>query len=462
MTRETQLPDFNGEEKSSLRNVLSRLSRGAARPGTDEDDENRENRLPKLSPSQVSMLVKELYDTLGFALDADDKDNFAKFFSSQSFAGANVFDILGAGPAAHEKAVKESFSKREQVHMLDKIRRLAGIAADLRNDPSQKPWLDIRMLATEKQRITSGDVKNLSDSDKEFLQFIEKVEDRGMLRKPVVPDPKALIAMVARFPNFKEPLYHLAQQAAFARLAGDTGFHSIPILLSGPAGVGKTHFALALAELFGTHAEVLSIASQSSGFVLAGLDRGYSSSKVGLILKALLYDTTLSPVVVLDEIDKGTENSRSDPLGPLYSLLEPRTSKAFRDEYAGFNIDASQIFWLATANNPDRIPGPLLSRFKVFEIAEPTKDEVLQIAQHVYKEMGHGLAGAPHALPISWQHRITGQSVRSIRLALQEALGAAALRAVMAGQKSIQVSELDIKPARGSARQSESSRIGFL
>ena len=58
------------------------------------------------------------------------------------------------------------------------------------------------------------------------------------------------------------------------------------------------------------------------------------------------------------------------PLGPLFALPEPRTAYVFRDEYAGFPVNASYVAWLTTANDAAALPAPLLSRFRVFEIPD--------------------------------------------------------------------------------------------
>jgi ATP-dependent Lon protease len=79
--------------------------------------------------------------------------------------------------------------------------------------------------------------------------------------------------------------------------------------------------------------------------------------------------------MIVDEIDKAKSDGQYDPMGSLYTLLEYDTASTFTDEFADVAIDASQIFWIATANDERRIPSPILSRMEVFEVRELTRDE---------------------------------------------------------------------------------------
>jgi ATP-dependent Lon protease len=332
------------------------------------------------------------------------------------------------------------------------------MAKALHQNPSLVPWYDLNVVLNEKERLNGMPPGEQTDAEREYLRFIVQIERSGPLRHPcAIPSPRTLLQLVDKFPNFEAPVHFLAEQAALARLRRDARFHVIPILLTGPAGIGKTHFALALAEVFGTSMEVISMASQSCGFAIAGMDRGWSSARAGLVFEALRQSTSMSPLIVLDEIDKSNCDSRSDPMGPLYSLLEPRMSRTFRDEYAGVPVNASQVLWIATANDASNIPAPLLSRFKVFDIADPTATQLSCIAAQVYEEMAANLPGIPSQLPQSWLRKLEGRSIRDIRIALQQALGKAALRAAMAEQVAVNISEYDVPALPVNGRR----QIGF-
>jgi ATP-dependent Lon protease len=87
---------------------------------------------------------------------------------------------------------------------------------------------------------------------------------------------------------------------------------------------------------------------------------------------------------VLDEVEKVSGSSQSDPLASFYQLLEPETAYAFRDEFIDVDIDASQIFCVLTVNPTEGIPHPSLNRMAVYEVPAPTPEQAAGIAQRMY------------------------------------------------------------------------------
>src|SRR5437867_1946568 len=88
-----------------------------------------------------------------------------------------------------------------------------------------------------------------------------------------------------------------------------------------------------------------------------------------------------------DVLDKASADGQYDPLGALYELLEIDTATRFIDEFVELPIDASGAVWLATANEPGRIPEPLLNRLTVYEIEAPDAEGSARIAASIYREM---------------------------------------------------------------------------
>lgn len=460
MTLYSPHPSFNSDEKSSLQNILYRLGHSVAKPppaslptkrGQASKDADH-----MFTEEHASSLVDELFTTFGYAtVDAESRDFLVSLLQEMPVRPGNAFEVADAYSEPLMVAIEVQGGDRIRAGMASFV---FGLAANLYRNPGSKPWCDLNTFVAELDRLTAIPRNEQTDDEKEYLRFLGKIRDSGLLRRSCPsPEPAALIGLLERFPNFEEPLRFLAEQAAFARLRGDERFHITPLLLSGAAGIGKTHFAMALAEVIGSRTEVLSMASQSCGFAISGMDRGWSSARPGLVFNALLRGETLSPIIILDEIDKASQESKSDPLGPLYTLLEQRSSQTFKDEYAGISANASQVFWLATANDTSRLPGPLLSRFKVFEIKEPRPEHISTIAQQLFIEMAAGIDSVPDLLPPAWLEKLAGQSVREIRIALQQALGKAALRAVMAGHSELSVEDEDFsQQCRNGGK-----RIGF-
>lgn len=353
----------------------------------------------------------------------------------------------------------EEISSAVKQARLDQIRRLADDCVASGGDPACVPWMDWSRVYKETFRLLDIGERNNSDTDKDYLKLLQRLVSRGLLRRGR-PSCKLndLIGLEHQFPNFSEVIQFVAQQLALADLRHDGVFAMTPVLLVGPAGVGKTHFVLALAELLGSHFEIVAMSSQTCGFGLAGLERGWSSGRPGTVFDCLLNNDSLSPIIVLDEIDKANSDARSDPLGPLYGLLEPRSAKQFTDEYVQIPMDASRILWLATANSIDTIPEPLLSRFRVFQVAPPSNEELLLLAETIFQQLTHGIKTQSNAIPDTWLNKLHGSTLREIRVAIQEALGKAALRACQHGHNEVVLTADDMVPQKITSRHS----IGFV
>lgn len=148
-----------------------------------------------------------------------------------------------------------------------------------------------------------------------------------------------------------------------------------------------------------------------------------------------------NPLFLLDEVDKVRGRQEFDPLGALYSLLEPATAKTFRDlSMPRIALDASRIYWLLTSNEVSSIAAPLLSRIRRFDIPSPTPDQAVTILNTVYQavqqEVRLPVAMAPLAPAIvATLSRVAPRRQRQI---LREAIG----RTLYAGRREISVHDL--------------------
>ena len=179
----------------------------------------------------------------------------------------------------------------------------------------------------------------------------EKMRLRGGGRFLVRPSgADTLDGLYDTCPNFVAVIDELRKYVALA-VAGNEPMSFTPILLLGEPGVGKTHFAKELARALGTGHEFISMSSLTAGWILSGASSQWNNAKPGKVAHTLVHGEFANPIVVLDEVDKAGGDSRYDPMGALYGLLEKETARHFKDEFVEIDMDASHILWVSTAND---------------------------------------------------------------------------------------------------------------
>jgi ATP-dependent Lon protease len=216
-----------------------------------------------------------------------------------------------------------------------------------------------------------------------YLRMIRTGGQRFVIKPSALPDIDALIEDL---PNFQGPLEDIRKQLALC-LSSDDPLELEPILLLGDPGIGKTHFARRVARLLGTGYNFIGMSSLTAGWILSGASAQWKNAKPGKVFDSLVNGDYANPVIVVDEIDKAGGDAQYDPLGSLYTLLEHDTAAEFVDEFAEIPIDASDVVWIATANNAGSIPEPILNRMNVYEIDAPDEEGARRIARCIYDEM---------------------------------------------------------------------------
>ena len=302
------------------------------------------------------------------------------------------------------------------------------------------------------RRLTKLPPKDHDSLRSTYERMLEKGPNRFQVKPSGLP---AMDHLYDEMPNFHEVLDDIRRQLALCQDSHDA-LEITPMLLLGPPGVGKTHFAREVAQLLGTGMGFISMSSLTAGWVLSGASSQWKGARPGKVFETLVDGQYANPVMVVDEIDKARGEHAYDPLGALYSLLEHDTARHFIDEFAEVELDASQVIWVATANDERSIPEPILNRVNVYQVQAPDREAARTIAQRLYTgirdqhDWGQRFEPAPGDEVLD---RFAEMAPREMRRAWMTAFGNARLD----GRGAVELADL---PAAGSS--GKRGPLGFV
>ena len=254
-------------------------------------------------------------------------------------------------PAEVEKVVRKQ---------LGRLRSMAQQSAEFNVTKTYLEWIaDLPWSKTTTDKLDVADVRRCLDEDHLGLDKVKK---------------------------------RIVEYTAIRQLRADK---KGPILLFiGPPGVGKTSLGKSIARSMGRRYERIALGGVRDEAEIRGHRRTYVGALPGRILQALKKVGSKNPVLVLDEVDKMGVDMRGDPAAALLEVLDPEQNGTFQDHYLDLPFDLSQVTFLATANNREGIPSPLMDRMEVIEVPGYTRNDKLGIAREflVPKQLSaHGL-----------------------------------------------------------------------
>ena len=249
-----------------------------------------------------------------------------------------------------------------------------------------------------------------------------------------------------------------------------------PILcLAGPPGTGKTSIARSVARALDKEYVRISLGGVRDEAEIRGHRRTYIGAMPGRIANGLIQAGVKNPLVLLDEIDKVSSDYKGDTSSALLEVLDSEQNKKFRDHYVEIPLDLSEVLFIATANDLQTIPRPLLDRMEIIEVSSYTENEKSHIAmEHLIPKQvkKHGLKKEQLCIEEDALHEIiTGYTkeagVRSLERKIGEICRKTARKILEDKEETVTVNKENLEEFLGRARytyqkKNETDEIGIV
>lgn len=374
----------------------------------------RNHKLSKEFGTQIEQIdnLKKLVDTIAANLSMPYKEaqeileqtELLKRYDTVSFKMVNEIQIMGIKEDIQSK-LKERVDKNQREYILrEEIKMIREELGDdhVQSDAEEfEKALEVLQASSEVKEKIGKEIKRFKNSmnspsevgvirtyietmlDMPWDKTCEEREDIKYAAKVLDEDHYGLEKVKERI------LEYLA-----VRMLTKKG--EVPILcLVGPPGTGKTSIARSLADALDRPYVRVSLGGVRDEAEIRGHRKTYVGAMPGRIANSLKYAGVKNPLILLDEIDKVSNDYKGDTFSALLEVLDSEQNVKFRDHYLEVPLDLSEALFITTANTLQTIPRPLLDRMEIIEVNSYTENEKLHIAQEhlIPKQLKkHGLA----------------------------------------------------------------------
>ena len=238
------------------------------------------------------------------------------------------------------------------------------------------------------------------------------------------------------------------------------------ICLVGPPGVGKTSIAQSIAEAINRKSERIALGGVKDEAEIRGHRRTYIGSMPGRIINAVKKSKVNNPLIILDEVDKLSNDYKGDPTSALLEVLDAEQNHSFQDHYIDMPFDLSNVMFITTANDYDAIPAPLRDRMEVIELDSYTRQEKFFIAKKhlVPKQLElNGLSKNTFKITDKAIYKLIDSytkeaGVRTLERTIAAVMRKSAVKIVDNTAETIKVTDKDIEALLGPVKYLEDSK----
>ncbi|SFN65764.1 ATPase family associated with various cellular activities (AAA) [Formivibrio citricus] len=327
---------------------------------------------------------------------------------------------------AHPRALLQMLPRRASASCLWRARRLMDQPVPMSKAVPESPHsVVLADPGALLQRLQS-------ENGKDRLALVEQLKALAQPKTLLIPQAKhwqQLLALHEQLPHQKMWMDQVLNRVKL-QVATQQPLKLSPTLLAGPPGNGKSHLLHQVAEVFGVPTLEIQLGGNADNLSLIGTSRHWGSASPGKLALFMARCEVANPLILLEEVDKSGLGQHGWTLDIILMLLEPENACRFEDKFVDVPIDLSYCSFLATANQTDYLPAPLLSRFQICPVHAPKAREWPVIVQKLYQALrlrdGRAQLFAEE-LPLEVMEALLANcgSIRELRLRLEQGFDAA-------------------------------------